>query len=399
MKYSKSDGAYFKNSKKVISIKGGKLKENLKLDATDFVGRNGNSVVPKQRFKNIEIERQNMNSNYVSKNGNTVVQKQTFPDQNNMNLNNVSKYEKPIKILIQKYTREPYIFFGYNPETKTYRYVCNNNSIFGSIKHRKLDDDKIVELSHDEFINIGIKDLIVLCYHLLKIRQKKRRFMSTLCDYLRMFVFEKVIGTNFHNNSYNHKMYRHMVEEIKKMEDKESGVFSVLVKINRGQQNAGKLDIDGKLDNRNFMRNGYESEFELEVINEKNIQHQNQNFQNQPVLPLPKEIIKKGFPFTNEPYIFFGYDEKIRKYRYVCYNNPNHFSKTPIFRRLEDNGNISQKLTLDEIKAIGNEKLLELFCFLNKKSNDRRNGTQYMQRLQTYLFEDVGVKVPTIGYC
>ena len=51
MKYSKSDGAYFRKSKKENSIKGGKLKEDEKLENSDFVGKNGNNVVPKQEFK------------------------------------------------------------------------------------------------------------------------------------------------------------------------------------------------------------------------------------------------------------------------------------------------------------------------------------------------------------
>jgi hypothetical protein len=401
MKYSKSDGAYFKNSKKVISIKGGKLKENGKLDATDFFDRNGNNVVPKQRFKNIEFELQNMKSNYVSKNGNNVVQKQTFPDQNNMNLNNVSKYEKPIKILIQKLTKEPFIFFGYNPETKTYQYVCYNNMV-GSINYNKLNGDKIVKLNHEQFINIGIEDLIVLCYHLLKIRQKKRGFMSTLCDYLRMFVFEKVINTNFHNNSHNHKIYTDMVKEIKKMERKEGGVFSALV--SRRLYNGGKLDVDGKLDSRNFIRNNIDSKQEIVRRTNTNssitgfeLQGRNNSAPNINTKPvLPKEIIQKGL--LKEPYIFFRYDGIIKKYRYVCYYR-NPFSKIPVFRRLEDNYEISDELTLDKIKEIGNPTLLELYCFLNKKSTNRENGTQYMKRLQTYLLKDVGVEVPENRDC
>jgi len=107
-----------------------------------------------------------------------------------------------------------------------------------------------------------------------------------------------------------------------------------------------------------------------------------QNFQNKHTV-LPKEIIKKGFPFTNEPYIFFGYDPIIQKYRYVCYN---HVVGNPVFRRLEDdNKTISQKLTLEEIEKIDNKLLTELFCFLNKKTLERGNGVRYMERLQEYL--------------
>jgi hypothetical protein len=51
MKYYKSDSAYFRKSKKENSIKGGKLIENGKLENRDFLGKNGNNVVPKQKFK------------------------------------------------------------------------------------------------------------------------------------------------------------------------------------------------------------------------------------------------------------------------------------------------------------------------------------------------------------
>ncbi len=55
--------------------------------------------------------------------------------------------------------------------------------------------------------------------------------------------------------------------------------------------------------------------------------------QNQTVLPKePKEIIKKGFFSTGEPYIFFGYDPKMEKYRFVCYNrNPFSLKKLYFF--------------------------------------------------------------------
>lgn len=117
-------------------------------------------------------------------------------------------------------------------------------------------------------------------------------------------------------------------------------------------------------------------------------------FQNQTVLP--KEIIKKGFPFTNEPYIFFGYDPVMEKYRFVCYNQ---VVGKPVFRKLEDNGEISQKLTLDQIKKIGNPTLLELFCFLNRKTTNRGDGVRYMERLQTYLTQYVEVEIPEQLYC
>jgi hypothetical protein len=53
------------------SIKGGKLSEDGKLEGTDFRGKNGNNIVPKQKFKveqnnNMGFELQNMNLNNFS---------------------------------------------------------------------------------------------------------------------------------------------------------------------------------------------------------------------------------------------------------------------------------------------------------------------------------------------
>ena len=399
MKYSKSDSAYFRKSKKENSIKGGKLKENGILENSDFFGKNGNNVVPKQKFK-------------FGKNNNTEIKLQIM----------MPNSQNPIKIMKQKITDEPYIFFGYNPVTETYHLVCYNNkfSSINPIKCKKLvihknGSSEIVKLSHTEFLNIGIEELIVLCYHFLKIRQKNHGFMNTLYQYLSDFIFKKVLGTRF-SNSNNHRMYKDMVEEIGGMIMDESSRML--------NKRGGKLDIDGKLDSRDFMKNNIESKQEIvrknnnntgiqeivrknntpagiqlqEIVRRNNTPATNitvqQNFQNQTVLP--KEIIKKGFPFTNEPYIFFGYDPIMEKYRYVCYNS---LTETPIFRRLENKDEISQELSLKEIKAIGSDKLLQLYCFLNKKTTDRRNGTQYMQRLQTYLIRYLKVQLPTKNYC
>jgi hypothetical protein len=251
-----------------------------------------------------------------------------------------------------------------------------------------------------EFLNIDIKELIVLCYHFLKIRQKNHGFMNRLYEYLSTFVFQKVLGTRF-SNSNNHRMYKDMVEEIGKMVMKEDHrIFN--------QQRGGKLDRDGKLDSQDFdlernidhsveMNGNYENASIPKKIrsNIRVVANQNQNFQNHHTI-FPKEIIKKGFPFTNEPYIFFGYDTEMKKYRYVCCNS---LTKIPVFRKLEDNEEISQELSLKEIREIGYNKLLQLFCFLNKKSTDRGNGTRYMQRLQTYLTQYVNVKIPQQLYC
>ena len=87
---------------------------------------------------------------------------------------------------------------------------------------------------------------------------------------------------------------------------------------------------------------------------------------------------------------------EIKKYRLVCYNQ---VVGDPVFRRLEYDGTISQKFTLDRIKKIGNRILLELFCFLNRKTINRGDGVLYMERLQTYLTQYAGVKISKPGYC
>jgi hypothetical protein len=232
MKYSKSERAYFRNSKKENSIKGGTLREDGKLEDTDFSGKNVknvNNVVPKQKFK-------------IEQNNNIGVELQ------NMNPNNVGKYKptnshKPIKLMIQKATGKTFIFFGYNPETETYHLVCyinpNASNLHNNlIKCKKLKissngSRKIVELSHADFLNIGIEELIVLCYHFLLIRQKNHGFMNELFEYLRIFVFKTVLETKF-PNSNNDRMYKDMVEEIKIML-KEEGM-------NIFNQHGGKLD-------------------------------------------------------------------------------------------------------------------------------------------------------------
>ena len=237
MKYCKSKRGYFykvvgdkktrismeeyKAGCKKRAMKGGTLRRNGKLEDTDFLGKNGNNIVPKQNFN-------------VEQNSNMGVELQ------NMNPNNVGKYKptnshKPIKRMIQKGTGKTFLFFGYNPETETYRYVCyinpNASNLHNNlIKCKKLeinendDSRKIVELSHADFLKIGIEELIVLCYHFLKIRQKNHGFMNKLYEYLRLFVFEKVLETQF-PNSNNHRMYKDMVEEIGKMVMKEGHII------------------------------------------------------------------------------------------------------------------------------------------------------------------------------
>ena len=191
MKYSKSESAYFRKSKKENTIKGGKLKENGKLENSDFI--NENCFVMKRN-----------NSSYEFK-----TMKQTNVDT------------PPIKIMIQKKTNQPFLFFGYNPITCKYHLVCYINPTHSNldnnlIKCNKLVIDenglhKIVELSRREFLTIGTNELIVLCYNFLKLRVNNYEFMNELFEYLKLFVF----GYNLLNTQNN--TYRSMVEEINRM--------------------------------------------------------------------------------------------------------------------------------------------------------------------------------------
>lgn len=200
--------------------------------------------------------------------------------------------------------------------------------------------------------------------------------MNELFEYLSDFVFQKVLGTQFPPNSNNHRMYKKMVEEIKKMVlEKGHRIF-----------NGGKLDVDGRLDTDDF---NLESNIVGSVEMNDNYKHAsfptrrgNKTVSNDHTV-FPKEIIKKGF--RKEPYIFFGYNPRRRKYKYVCYNS---LTKGPIFRKLEDNNDISQELSFDEIKKISKIDISILYCFLNKKSTNRSNGTQYMKRLQKFLWDN-----------
>ena len=204
MKYSKSDSVYFRKSKKENSIKGGKLKEDGNLENNDFFSKNRNNVVPNQNFK--------------------VQQKNGSFELKNMNPNNI---DTPIKIMIQKNTQQPFIFFAYNPETKTYHLVCyinpdasnlhNNLIICKNLVIHENGSSEIVRLSHIDFLNIGTEELIVLCYNFLKIREKNHGFMNELFEYLKMFVFDYVLLNTQNNNLNSDTSYHNMVKEIKEM--------------------------------------------------------------------------------------------------------------------------------------------------------------------------------------
>ena len=331
MKYSKSDSVYFRSRKKENSKKGGNLERNGTLETNDFSDRN------QENRKNQEFELQEIRNR----------ENQEFKLQEN-------KKVKPIKIMIQKSTNNPYIFFGYNPDRRTYIYVfyedISNSPVL--IKCHKLqfeendNNSELVELKYEDIIKIETEELIILFYQFLLIRKENPNYMNNLFKYLCDVVLPKIEKFHFSNNN-EFKNYKILVEEIKKM-----------LKTN-GTKRYGKLEKEKR---------------------------------NNQTIGLPKEI-RKGL--LNEPYIFFGYNPSTRTYRYVCYNNPNIFSKTPvIFKSLDDNSNPVKKLSFNEIKSISPDILLELFNFLNKKTFNRKNGTQYMNKLQTFLLRNINLYTP-----
>jgi hypothetical protein len=253
MKYSKSDGAYFRKSKKENSIKGGKLRGNGILEVDDF----SNNVVLTQKV-------------VIS----------------------------PIKVMKQRLTNEPYIFFGYNIGTKKYQYVCYNRNFFSKIPvFRKLKDNGEIsdEFTYNDVLMIDIKELIDLCYHFLKIRQENPRFMNRLFEYLKLNIFTKVLEYKSHNST---NRYKQIVEEITRMTMSENSRIL-------NQRRGGKLDVDGRLDKDDFdlernidhsteMYNYENASLPKRVRSNRN--NQKQNIQNHQTV-FPKEIIKKRISF------------------------------------------------------------------------------------------------------
>ena len=168
MRYSKSYSEYFRNKK------GGGLETNGKLNAANF----------SMNTKPVELEE--MNSS-----------------------NNTSKI-KPIKIMVKKkskgffgklFSDEHYIFFGYNPETRIYEYVCYVNPDFAGYKLnsgspiicKQKDDERIVDLTHEQFLNINIKELSILIYNLLIIPRNSLSLDQTFFRYLLDFVLPHIL--------------------------------------------------------------------------------------------------------------------------------------------------------------------------------------------------------------
>ena len=175
MKYSKSDSEYFRNKK------GGKLEENGKLSVQNF----------NRNTKSIKIEEVNSSNNKI----------------------------KPIKIIVVKKSllklrrSDNYIFFGYNPETGIYEYVCYVNQDFSDSKsnsgspitcEKRNDDGTIVKLNHEQFLNIDIRELSILLYNLLLIDNKNKnlidkKFFMYLLDY---GPFKKILDHEIHNKNH-----------------------------------------------------------------------------------------------------------------------------------------------------------------------------------------------------
>ena len=213
MKYSKSEHEYFRNHKKENSIKGGKLKVNGKLEANDFSDKNHDYAIELSRLNSGNVKQR-----FKSKQNNNYAIELSRLDSRNVKSNQLY----PIKIIKSAsfiFKSEPYFFFGYNNRLKTYKYVCYNNLdpftkesepiICKQLVSYNNNSSEIVKLSHDDFLNIEIKDLVILCYYFLKIHKENPKFMKRLYKYLQEFVFGKVCSTRINN-----QMYRGMVNNI-----------------------------------------------------------------------------------------------------------------------------------------------------------------------------------------
>lgn len=192
MKYSKLDS----------NKKGGKLEENGILSEENF-GRN---------IKPVELKEMNSQSNNKTK-------------------------IKPIKIMVKKKSffkklfssDEHYIFFGYDPDKydpdkDTYKYVCYVNQNFSDSNpnsgspitcEKRNDDGEIVKLTHAEFLDINIKELSILVYHLILRYKENPKFIDKkFHEYISMFILPKILEKS---KTVNNKNLSDIVNEIKKM--------------------------------------------------------------------------------------------------------------------------------------------------------------------------------------
>jgi hypothetical protein len=117
---------------------------------------------------------------------------------------------------------EHYIFFGYNPENDTYKYVCYVNQEFSDHNpnsgspitcEQRQDNGRIVKLTHDEFLNINIKELSILVYHLALIYKENPNLIDKAFHrYISMFILPKIIEIY---KSINNKNLSDIVDKIK----------------------------------------------------------------------------------------------------------------------------------------------------------------------------------------
>lgn len=118
---------------------------------------------------------------------------------------------------------EHYIFFGYNPENdNTYEYVCYVNQEFSDHNpnsgspitcEQRQDNGRIVKLTHDEFLNINIKELSILVYHLALIYKENPNLIDKAFHrYISMFILPKIIEIY---KSINNKNLSDIVDKIK----------------------------------------------------------------------------------------------------------------------------------------------------------------------------------------
>jgi hypothetical protein len=184
------------------SMKGGNLEKNGKLDKTNFSQK---IIIPR----------------HVRNNNKNSIELQPITIKNIKN-NNIDIHSIPEpKIMRQKGLRnEPYIFFGFNPNTNKYRYVFYNDLRWftkteislNNITYKKkvickkiANDNTIVELSHLEITEIPLIFLSHLFIFLLKKRIENENFMERLFDYLLIVIYHKITinNSNFSNRKIN----------------------------------------------------------------------------------------------------------------------------------------------------------------------------------------------------
>jgi len=167
----------------------------------------------------------------------------------------------------------------------------------------------------------------------------------------------------------------------------------------------GKIEEDGILDKNNFSqkieihpRKNRTNNDMIELTRFNNVKYNNNI--NISSIPNPKIMIKSGF--RKEPYIFFGYNHKTGKYRYVCYNDlrifhteihpfdsaiNSNYKKKVICKELKEDGTIVEVKFLDSVPFT---ILVHLYIFLLEK---REQNRKFMERLYDYLWHIIYYKI------